>query len=230
MAENQNPIPNLNEIINEIMNEYAHEEEKVHLEPQPETVANAEPEAQPEVEEPVEEERAPKRQRTVRHIEENETECEKDFISAEAQALWNNQMADKGFINERGFGKLISPFAEIIEKKGWEFFYTYKVPGFSALAREFYTNMVGMREDSVDVRGVWVPFGHQRINEVFQLKELKHGSKFKKLVEDPDHGKIINLLTAGQGKWEATKKNPHHAINRGSKGLVLLHSLCYNSN
>ena len=46
-----------------------------------------------------------------------------------------------------------------------------------------------MREDSVYVRGVWV---------------------------NPDHGKIINLLTDGQGKWEATKKNTHHAINRGS--------------
>ena len=47
------------------------------------------------------------------------------------------------------------------------------------------------------------------------MEELKHGSKFKKLVEKPDHEKIINLLTAGQGKWEATKKNPHQAINRG---------------
>ena len=37
------------------------------------------------------------------------------------------------------------------------------------------------------------------------------------MVEDPDHGKIINLLTAGEGKWEETKKNPHHAINRGSR-------------
>ena len=92
----------------------------------------------------------------------------------------------------------------------------HKVPGFSALAREFYANIVGMREDSVYVRGIWVPFGYRRINEVFQLKELKHGSKFKKLVEDPDQGKIINLLTTGQGKWEATKKNPHHAINRVS--------------
>ena len=36
------------------------------------------------------------------------------------------------------------------------------------------------------------------------------------MVEKPDHEKIINLLTAGQGKWEATKKNPHQAINRGS--------------
>ena len=73
-------------------------------------------------------------------------------------------MADKGFIGEKGFGKLISPFVEIIEKKGWEFFYAHKAPGFSTIAREFYANMVGMREESVYVRGVWVPFGHNRIN------------------------------------------------------------------
>ena len=34
------------------------------------------------------------------------------------------------------------------------------------------------------VQGVWVPYGHKRINEVFQLKELKHGLKFKNLVEN----------------------------------------------
>ena len=37
------------------------------------------------------------------------------------------------------------------------------------------------------------------------------------MVENPDHEKIIDLLTAGHGKWElATRKNPHYAINRGS--------------
>ena len=73
-----------------------------------------------------------------------------------------------------------------------------------------------MREDTIYVRGVWLPFGHKRINEMFKLKELKHGSKFKKLVENSDHEKIIDLLSAGQGKWETTRKNPHYAINRGS--------------
>ena len=28
--------------------------------------------------------------------------------------------------------------------------------------------------------------------------------------------KIVNLLTGGKGKWEVTKKNPHHAIKRGA--------------
>ena len=76
--------------------------------------------------------------------------------------------------------------------------------------------MVEMRDDdTVFVRGVWVPFRHKRINEIFKLKDLKHGSKFKKMVDDPNCEKILNLLTVGQGIWEATKKNPHYAINRG---------------
>ena len=125
-------------------------------------------------------------------------------------------LVDKGFVCERGFGKLISHFSEIIEKRGGESFCAHAAPGFSTLAREFYANMVGMREDTVYMRGVWVLFGHKRINEMFKLKKLKHGSKFKKLVENLDHEKIIDLLTAGQGKWEATRKNPQYTINRGS--------------
>ena len=81
----------------------------------------------------------------MRHIEENETKGIKDFISTEAQALWKNQMVDKSFTSKRVFRKLISPFVEIIEKKGWEFFYAHKAPGFSAMAREFYANMVGIK-------------------------------------------------------------------------------------
>ena len=216
MEDNQNPVPDLNKIINKLMSEHCQGVEEVHLEPQFETVTNVEPETQPAVEEPVEEEKATKRQKMVRRTEEEETGRDKDFVSEEAKDLWNRLLADKGFANERGFSKLISPFSEIIEKRGWECFCAHTAPGFSALAREFYVNMVGMREDSVYVRGIWVPFEHKRINEMFKLKELKHGSKFKKLVENPDHEKIINLLNAGQGKWEATRKNPHYAINRGS--------------
>ena len=51
MAENQNLVPNLSEM----MNEYVHGEEEVHLEPQPGTIITEEPEAQPEAREPAEE-------------------------------------------------------------------------------------------------------------------------------------------------------------------------------
>ena len=40
--------------------------------------------------------------------------------------------------------------------------------------------------------------------------------KFKKLVKEPNFQKIIDLLTYGKGKWNATRKNPHEFIARGS--------------
>ena len=55
-------------------------------------------------------------------------------------------LANKGFVGERGFGKLISLFLEIVETRGRESFCAHIAPGFSALARKFYANMVGMRE------------------------------------------------------------------------------------
>ena len=125
--------------------------------------------------------------------------------------MWN-----KEFICERGFGKLISPFSEVIEKRGWAFFCEHKAPGFSALPREFYANMVGMKEDFVFVRGVWVPFDDRSINEFFKLRGFKHGWKYKKLLENPNYEKIVNRLIGGEGKWEFMKKNPHHAIKRGA--------------
>ena len=87
---------------------------------------------------------------------------------------------------------------------------------FAAVAREFYANMEKMKEDSVYVRGVWVPMGHERINEVLQIKDPKNGSKYKKLLKEQNHEKIINFLTDGKGKWSSTRKNPHESINRGS--------------
>ena len=118
-------------------------------------------------------------------------------------------LRNKGFIGERGFGKFVSPFAEIIENRGWSLFCKHKPPGFAAVVREFYPNMIDMKEDSVFVRGIWVLMGHERINEVLQIKDPKNGSKYKKLLKEPNHEKIVNFLTAGKGKWSSTKKNPH---------------------
>ena len=68
--------------------------------------------------------------------------------------------------------------------------------------------MEEMKEDSVYVRGIWVPMGHERINEVLPIKDPKNGSKYKKLLKEPNHEKIVNFLTARKGKWNSTKKNP----------------------
>ena len=76
--------------------------------------------------------------------------------------------------------------------------------------------MIDMREDSVYIRGVWVPMGHERINEVLQIKDPKNESKFRRLLNKPNHEKIVDFLTAGRGKWSSTKKNRHKSIHRGS--------------
>ena len=58
--------------------------------------------------------------------------------------------------------------------------------------------------------------GHERINEVLQIKDPMNGSKYKKLLKEPNHKNIVNFLTTEKGKWISTKKNPHESINRGS--------------
>ena len=66
----------------------------------------------------------------------------------------------------------------VIEKRGWNLFCKHKPPSFATVIREFYANMIDMKEDSVYVRGIWVPVGHERINEVLQIKDPKNGSKY----------------------------------------------------
>ena len=58
---------------------------------------------------------------------------------------------------------------------------------------------------------------------------MKSGSKFKKLVKEPDFQKIIELLTDGKGKWNAIRKKPHESIARGAlaeQEKVLFYFLC----
>ena len=42
----------------------------------------------------------------------------RNFISEKAAALMEGSLKDKGFITERGFKQVISPFSEMLEKRG----------------------------------------------------------------------------------------------------------------
>ena len=66
--------------------------------------------------------------------------------------------------------------------------------------------MVGMKDKVVYVRGKWISFGREKIDQTYNLQKRKNGSKFKKLVKEPDFQKIVDLLTDGKGKWNATRK------------------------
>ena len=112
MAEPSTLIPNLNEI----MEEHAQPEEEVHLEPTEEVhrepTEENRPSEQPEV-------RPVARQQKRKGKERRQEEEEDDFVSDEAYSIWKKHYASKGFVGERGFSQLISPFKELIEQRGW---------------------------------------------------------------------------------------------------------------
>ena len=185
------------------MEEYTQAEEEAHLEPSRKTRPSELPKVQPGSE-----------QQAKREKEKGEKEEEDAFVSEEGFSTWRKYYAGKGFIGERGFSKHISPFKELIEQRGWESFCKHQKTGHAAVVREFYSNLVGRKDNSVYVRGVWVPFGAKTINEMYRMEGQKHGSKFKKLINNPDLEKITKQLTDDKGKW-GQGKGEHKNINRG---------------
>ena len=123
--------------------------------------------------------------------------------------------ANKGFVAERRFKNPITPFKEMIEKRGWGTLCAHQRSGYAAVVREFYSNLVGRKDNIVYVRGVSVPYGAQAIHQVYGMAGHKHGSKFKKLLENPDLKKIAEKLTDGKAQLRQEKGGPK-TLNRGS--------------
>ena len=199
MAEPSTLVPDLSEM----MEEYTQPEGEVRQEPTRENLPSEPSEVQP----------VSKQQR--KRGKEKQQEEEKDkFVSEEAFSIWKKYYAGKGFVGERGFNKLISPFKELIEQRGWGNFCKHQKSGYAAVVRELYSNLVGRKDNSVYVRGVWVPYGSKTINEMYGLEGQKHGSKFKKMIDNPNREKIARKLTDGKGK-RGQGKGEQKTINRG---------------
>ena len=77
-------------------------------------------------------------------------------------------------------------FKELIEQRGWGKFCKHQNFGYAAVVREFYSNLVRRKENSVFVRGVWVPYGAETINAMYGMEGQKHGSKYKKIADRPN--------------------------------------------
>ena len=134
-----------------------------------------------------------------------------DWVSDMAYIAWRDKLQHRDFIGDRGFNKWISPFQELIESKGWHLFYENKAPKFVDVVKEFYANIVGTKDKVVYVRGRWVSFIREQINQTFNLQKRNDGSKFKRLVEAPNFQKIVDLLTDGKGSGMPpgrTRMNP----------------------
>ena len=138
-----------------------------------------------------------------------------DLVSEEAHSNMRKYYANKGFVAERRFKTPITPFKEMIEKRGWGTLCAHRRAGYAAVVREFYSNLVGRKDNTVYVRGVWVPYGAQAINQVYGMAGHKHGSKFKKLLENPDLKKVAEKLTDGKAQLRQ-EKGGSKILNRGS--------------
>ena len=138
-----------------------------------------------------------------------------DFVSEEAYSNWKKHYANKGFVAERRFRNPIPPFKEMIEQRGWEALCAHQNSGYAVVVREFYSNLVGRKDNTVFVRGVWVPYGAKAINEAYRMAGHKNESKFKKLLENPNLNKIAKKLTDGKTQLEQGEGGPK-TLNRGS--------------
>ena len=157
------------------MEEYTQPEGEVHLEASRENRSLEQPEVQPV-----------SKQQRKRGKEKKQEGEEDEFVSEEDFSIWKKYYAGKGFVGERGFSKPISPFKELIEQRGWGNFYKHQKSGYAAVVREFYSNLVGRKDNSVYVRGVWVLYGAETIKEMYGMEGHKHGSKYKKIIDYPN--------------------------------------------
>ena len=185
------------------MEEYTQPEGEVHLEPSRQNRSSKQPEVQ-----------LVSKQQRKRGKEKQQEGEEDDFISEEAFSIWKKYYTGKGFVGERVFSKPISPFMELIEQRGWGNFCKHQKSGYAAVVREFYSNLVGRKDNSVYVRGVWVPYGAETINEMYGMEGQKHGSKYKKTVDNPNREKIARKLTDGKVKW-GQGRGEQKTINSG---------------
>ena len=46
-----------------------------------------------------------------------------------------------------------------------------------------------------------MPYGAETINEMYGMEGKKHGSKYKKIADNPNREKIARKLTDGKVKW-----------------------------
>ena len=60
-----------------------------------------------------------------------------------------------------------------------------------------------------------MPYGAKTINEMYGMEGQKHGSKYKKMIDNPNREKIARKLTDGKVKW-GQGKGEQKTINRGA--------------
>ena len=85
---------------------------------------------------------------------------------------FQKHLAKKGFVEERGFKQLVSPFKKEIERRGWEKIIQHKEPRVGDLIKEFYANLGEQKNLMCYVRGGWIPFREMAISQLLKLRPV----------------------------------------------------------
>ena len=75
------------------------------------------------------------------------------FYSDKEAKAYKKYLAKKGFVEERGFKKIVAPFEKDIERRGWKTMSKHMEPGRRALVKEFYANVSDRKNLTCYVRG-----------------------------------------------------------------------------
>ena len=178
----------------------------------------------------VENEKGRKRKIVEEEEEKQRSEEELDeFIYDKGYEIMEKKILKKDFIGERRFKEFISSFKETIEKRGWSVICKHMPLARAALVKEFYANLVDMKETQCYVKEKWVSLNRHDINKLLKLRKLSDGTKFKKLKKNLDYQKIVEVFMAGKGEWRGNKKKPYESMARGSltgESTVWFYFLC----
>ena len=155
--------------------------------------------------------------------EEIEVEVKVEVEVGEARAFYfdkgaqefKKHLAKKGFVEDRGFKKLVSPFKDEIKKRGWEIVSQHMEPSRRTLVKEFYANLGERKNLTCYVRGRWVHFGEKVISQLSKLRPIGDCMEYEQLQESPRFEKITQEMTNGLGQWQMTKTIRNAYINMG---------------
>ena len=87
------------------------------------------------------------------------------------------------------------------------------------IVRELYVNLATNMNKWVQVRGIWVDFGANSINEFYNL-ELVDNGEFDSFYVAPNYLEVIKVLTNGQGEWKINSKG--HLVHFKAKHLAYI--------
>ena len=122
------------------------------------------------------------------------------FVSREAKRIYHESLFNRSFIPEHGFPTSNALFNFTIQNHSWQTLCALPIPGVAPVVLEFHSNLPFKVGTIVFVRGRWVEFGAQVINQIYCLMD-DDSAEYRALFADTYYERLMRELTHGQSVW-----------------------------